>query len=139
MITLEYLDKYEKDSKNFDYEISRIKREISIEGRKATVDSVSGSSSTYPYIQQHFKINGRNENKIKKLGKRQKYFEHKKEKQEEELEYKLKKLSEEDSVLADIIRQRYIQKLEWKQIAMNCNYSYESGPRNYFDRYFNKK
>ena len=73
------------------------------------------------------------------MEKRKKYFENKKKKLVDELEYKLKRLAEEDSVLADIIRQRYIQKREWKQIAMNYNYSYESGPRNYFNRYFSKK
>lgn len=138
MITIEYLNKYEKDIKNYDYEIKRITREINIENRKSTTDSVSGSSNIYPYITRHFEINGRDENRIRKLEKRKKYFETKKKKLENELEYKLKKLAEEDSILADIVRQRYIQTLEWKQIAMNCGFATEAGPRLAFNRYFEK-
>ncbi len=140
MITIEYLNKYEKDIKNYDYEVQRLKRNINSENSKTTTDSVSGSSSTYPYIQRHYEINGRNEKRIKQLEKRKKYFENKKKKLEEELEYKLKRLAEEDSVLADIVRLKYIDKLEWKQVAikMKCGYSDESGPRKKFERYFNK-
>lgn len=139
MITLEYLNEFEKKTKNYDYEIKRIVRDIKSEERKTTMDSVTGSSSTYPYIEQHYKINGKNESKINKLEKRKKYFENKKKKLVNELEYKLKKQAEEDSILADIIRLRYIQKLEWKQIAMNCNFATEAGPRLLFNRYFDKK
>lgn len=138
MITIEYLNNYETNIKNYKYEIKRLKRDINIENSKTTTDSVSGSSKTYPYIQRHYEINGRDEKKISKLEKRKKYFENKKKKIEEELEYKLKDLTKTDAILADIIRQRYIENLEWKQIAMNCGYSTEAGPRNCFDRFFDK-
>lgn len=139
MITIEYLNNYEINKKNYQYEIKRLKRDINKENSKTTIDSVSGSSKTYPYIQRHYEINGRDEKKISKLEKRKKYFENKKKKTEEELEYKLKELTKIDAILADIIRQRYIENLEWKQIAMNCGYSTEAGPRNCFDRFFDKK
>lgn len=140
MITIEYLNKYEKDIKNYDYEIQRLKRNINSENSKIITDFVSGSSSTYPYIQRHYEINGRDENRIRKLEKRKKYIENKKKKLEKELEYKLKKLAEEDSILADVVRMRYIQGLEWKQIAieMKCGWAGEAGPRLYFNRYFEK-
>lgn len=139
MITIEYLNNYEANIKNYQYEIKRLKRDINKENSKTTIDSVSGSSKTYPYIQRHYEINGRDEKRISKLEKRKKYFENKKKKLEEELEYKLKDLTKTDAILADIIRQRYIGNLEWKQIAMNCGYSTEAGPRNCFDRFFDKK
>lgn len=139
MITIEYLNKYELDSKNYEYEIKRIIRDINLENKKTAIDSVRGSSNVYPYIQRYYEINGRDEKTINKLEKRKKYFQNKKKKLEKELEYKLKDLTKTDAILADIIRQKYIEKLEWKQIAMNCNYSYESGPRNYFNRFFDKK
>lgn len=138
MITIEYLNQYELNIKNYNHEIKRIVRDINLENKKTTVDSVSGSSNTYPYIQRHYEINGRDEKKINKLEKRKKYFLNKKKKLEDELEYKLKKITEEDSILADIIRQRYIEKLEWKIISSNCKYSDESGARKYFERFFNK-
>lgn len=101
MITLEYLNKYEKDIKNYDYEIKRITREINIENRNATVDSVSGSSSTYPYIARHFEINGRNEKRINKLEKRKKNLE----------KYKIKLLTtiKEISLLEDF-RNKHVEK-----------------------------
>lgn len=139
MITIEYLNNYEINIKNYKYEIKRLKRDINKENSKTTIDSVSGSSKTYPYIQRHYEINGRDEKKISKLEKRKKYFENKKKKLEEELEYNLKDLAKKDAILADIIRQRYIENLEWKQIAMNCGYSTEAGPRNCFNRFFDKK
>lgn len=138
MITIEYLNNYETNIKNYKYEIKRLKRDINKENSKTTIDSVSGSSKTYPYIQRHYEINGRDEKKIKKLEKRKKYFENKKNKLEEELEYKLKDLTKTDAILADIIRQRYIEELEWKQISRNSNYSDESGARKCFERFFNK-
>lgn len=139
MITLEYLEEYEKNIKNYTYEIKRITRDIDLENRETTADSVSGSSKAFPYTKMHYKVNGINISKIKKLEKRKKYFEKRKEKLEKELEYKLNRLAEEDAVIADIIRQKYIDKKEWKQIAMNCKYSEESGARKYFNRYFEKK
>lgn len=138
MITIEYLNIYETNMKNYKYEIQRLKRDINKENSKTISDSVSGSSKTYPYIQRHYKINGKDENKIRKLEKRKKYFENKKKKLEEELEYKLKELTPIDALVADIIRQRYINNLELKQIAMNCNYSDESGVRKCLERFFNK-
>lgn len=139
MINIEYLNNYEANIKNYQYEIKRLKRDINKENSKTTIDSVSGSSKTYPYIQRHYEINGRDEKRISKLEKRKKYFENKKKKLEEELEYKLKDLTKTDAILADIIRQRYIENLEWKQIAMSCGYATEAGPRNCFDRFFDKK
>ncbi len=136
IITLEYLNKYEKDKKNYEYEIQRIEKDIYITRENEIEDSVSGSSKVYPYIKQHVVVKGIDGTKIRRLEKRKKIIENKKEKLDKELEYKLKRLSEEDSILADIVRKRYIDKLEWKQIAMRLNYAGESGVRNYFNRCF---
>lgn len=139
MITQEYLNEYEKSKKNYEHEIIRIQREIYEENKKSTTDSVSGSSNTYPYERRHFKINGKSEKRIKQLEKRKKSFQNKKRKIDNELEYKLKRLTEEDAIMADIVRKKYIDGKEWKQIAMDMNYAGESGVRNYFTRYFEKK
>lgn len=139
MITQVYLDEYEKRKKNYEHEIKRLQREIFEENNKTTTDSVSGSSNTYPFEIKHFKINGKSEKIIKKLEERKERFKKLIEKENKALEYQLKLLTEEDAIMADIIRQKYIQGKEWKQISFNMNYSGESGPRNYFNRFFEQK
>lgn len=136
MITKEYLDEYEKNNKNYQYEINKLNKEIYLENKNMTVDSVVGSSKSYPYIQGHKIIEGINESRIKKLEKRKKFYEKKKEKAEKELKYKLDNL--EDKPMADIIEKKYLKQLNWNQISMSMNYAYESGARNYFNRYFEK-
>ena len=139
MITLEYLKEYEKKEANYTQELKSINRRINELSKTSTMDSVSGSSKRFPYEKKHYKVVGISENKIRKLENREHFIKRKIEKLKNELEYKLKRLSEEDSVLADIIRQKYIEKKEWTAIAMNNGYAGESGPRNYFNRCFNKK
>lgn len=139
MITIEYLNEYENKHKNLTYELNRINRDIKKEETSTTADSVSGSSKEYPYIKKHYKIDGISKPRIKRLRKRKTYIERQKRKIEEELKYKLQILSEEDAVISDIIYQRYIENKDWSSIAMVTNYSGESGPRNLFNRYFNKK
>lgn len=139
MITIDYLNEYEKKHKNLTYELERINRDIKKEETSTTADSVSGSSKTFPYIKKHYKIDGISKPKIKRLRKRKSFIERQKRKIEEEFKYKLQLLAEEDAVISDIIYQRYIDNKDWNTIAMDTNYSGESGPRNLFNRYFNRK
>ena len=89
MITKEYLDKYEKNKKNYTYEIKKLISDIQKEYKKETVDSVVGSSKLYPFISRHMKIVGIDESKIKRLEKRKRYFERRLEKINKELQYKI--------------------------------------------------
>ena len=137
MITREYLEEYERNKKNYTYEIEKLEREIQLENRNAVSDSVTSSSTSFPYIQTHVEIKGIDSKKIKKLEKRKKKFEKQVEKLDKELKYELDNLK--DRTMADIIEMKYIKKLEWKQISMNLKYADESGSRKTFDRYFLKK
>ncbi len=136
-MTKEYLDEYEKNKKNYTYEINKLEKEIYLEERNKTIDSVVGSSTSYPYIQGHKVIEGINNRRIEKLEKRKSIYEKKLKKLDKELKYKLDNL--EDRTVADIIEKKYLKKLEWKQISMDIGYADESGSRKTFDRYFEKK
>ena len=136
MITLDYLNDYENKITNYDYEIKKLEKKIYIEHGRVTSDTVQGSSKRFPFTKRNFGISGFNSRKIEQLKKRQKIFENKKIKLEKELRYKLNNL--EDRQVADIIEKKYIEKMEWKQIAMYIGYAGESGARNRFYRYFEK-
>ena len=138
MITKEYLDEYEKNIKNYNYEVNKLTKDIQLEYKNMTVDSVVGSSKSFPYIKGNKTIEGINNSRIKKLEKRKEYFKRKIQKAEKELKYKIDNL--EDKHMADIIEKKYIKKMGWKQVQQNINSEYadESGPRRYFDRYFRK-
>lgn len=134
MITKRYLEEYEKNLKNYNYEINKINKDIKQESMNTTIDSVVGSSKSYPYIQGHKIIEGINDSRIKKLEKRKKFFKSKKEKAEKELKYQIDIL--EDRVIADIIEKRYIKGMNFKRISIVLNYADESGARKSFDRFF---
>ena len=119
MITKEYLDLYEKNKKNFTYEINKLEKEIQLEYSNATTDSVTGSSRNYPYIERHIEINGINNQRIKKLKRRKKNFEHRLMKIDKELKYKLDNLKERE--IADIIEEKYIKSKSFVQIMHKMN------------------
>lgn len=135
-MTKEYLEDFDYKYKNYDYEIKKINREIIAENNKTTVDSVSGSRKSFPFVQSHIKVEGRNETRIRKLEKRKKLFEHKKEKLIKELKYKISKL--DDRILADIIEMYHLKSMSFSQIAIQMKYSNESGARNYYNRLLKK-
>lgn len=137
MITLDYLNEYEKKMKKYNYEIEKSKKDIKEENSKNYMDSVSGSSNTYPYEKRHFAINGISSKTINFLEKRKKSFEKRKIKLEKELKYIL--YNTEDILIAEIIEKRYIKNAEWKKISMDLKYSDESGARKYFNRFFKIK
>lgn len=119
MITKEYLDEYEKNKKNFTYEINKLEKEIQFEYNNTTTDSVTGSSRSYPYIERHVEINGINNQRIKKLKKRKNNFEHRLKKIDKELKYKLDNLKERE--IADIIEEKYIKSKSFIQIMHKMN------------------
>ena len=136
MITKEYLDEYEKNMKNYDYEIEKLKRDIQEERCNRTADSVKGSSKIFPYIEGHKVIEGINESRIKKLEKRKKNYKKKKEKAEKELKYKIDNL--DDRIVADIIEKKYLKGMDFNKISMKRDYADESGARKVLKRYLEK-
>lgn len=112
-----------------------------IEKQRTVIDSVQGSSTSYPYILHHCTIegveyskkNGKQKRKLKKLIAGSKI---KLEKMINNLEYELKKIK--DSEIRQIIRYRYEDNLSWIQIMFKMKYKSESTARAKLDRFLGK-
>lgn len=105
------------------------------------VDSVQGSSATYPYIQHNCKIEGsvesfKNKNIRKKYKKQIKSKEYKLDKLKNQLEYELNYV--EDSEIRRILRYRYEDDLNWIQIMHKMEYNSEDKARKKIERFFEK-
>lgn len=105
------------------------------------VDSVQGSSATYPYIQHNCKIEGsvesfKNKNIRKKYKKQIKSKEYKLDKLKNQLEYELNYV--EDSEIRRILRYRYEDDLNWVQIMHKMEYNSENVARMKLNRFFEK-
>ena len=105
------------------------------------VDSVQGSSATYPYIQHNCKIEGsvesfKNKNIRKKYKKQIKSKEYKLDNLKNQLEYELNYV--EDSEIRRILRYRYEDDLNWVQIMHKMEYNSENVARMKLNRFFEK-
>ena len=105
---------------------------------KQVIDSVQGSSTSYPYIKHNCVIegieypkHGKQKRKLRKL-----INENKREldKRINNLEYELKKI--EDSEVRQIIRLRYEDNLNWIQIMFKMDYKSESTAKMKLKRFF---
>lgn len=136
MISKQYLIDYELELKKLKYNLKRVEDDIRKEKSKELSDSVSGSNPNFPYEERHFVVTGVSELRLTKLRKQKRNAERRIEKLNKKLQYSL---YHEDTLVAEIIEKRYIQGLEWGKIAMDLGYASESGVRNCFNRYFEKK
>ena len=111
---------------------------------KIVVDSVKGSSASYPYIQHNCVIEGLDNKKIIANKKsRNKY-----KKQIKNKEFKLMKLitnleyelnNVEDSEIRRIIRHKYEENLNWVQVMFRMNYNNPEAARMKLNRFLEKK
>lgn len=110
---------------------------------KIVIDSVKGSSASYPYISHNCVIEGLDNKKIIANKKsRNKY-----KKQIKNKEFKLMKLitnleyelnNVEDSEIRRIIRHKYEENLNWIQIMFKMNYDSESKAKMKLKRFLEK-
>ena len=110
---------------------------------KIVVDSVKGSSASYPYIQHNCVIEGLDNKKIiankksrNKYKKQIKNKEFKLIKLITNLEYELNNV--EDSEIRRIIRHKYEENLNWIQIMFKMNYDSESKAKMKLKRFLEK-
>jgi len=136
MISKQDLVDYEIELKKLKYNLKKVEDDIRKEKSKELSDSVSGSNPNFPYEERHFVVTGVSELKLTKLRKKKRNAERRIEKLNKKLQYSL---YHEDTLVAEIIEKRYIQRLEWGKIAMDLGYADESGVRKVFNRYFEKK
>lgn len=136
MISKQYLIDYELELKKLKYNLKRVEDNIRKEKSKELSDSVSGSNPNFPYEERHFVVTGVSDLRLTKLRKQKRNAERRIEKLNKKLQYSL---YHEDTLIAEIIEKRYIQRLEWGKIAFDLGYADESGVRKVFNRYFEKK
>lgn len=136
MISKQDLIDYEIELKKLKYNLKRVEDNIRKEKSKELSDSVSGSNPNFPYEERHFVVTGISELRLTKLRKQKRNAERRIEKLNKALDYELNKI---DPVVADIIRKKYFENMNWYQIAIDKGYADESGVRKVFNRYFEKK
>lgn len=136
MISKQELIDYELELKKLKYNLKRVEDNIRKEKSKELSDSVSGSNPNFPYEERHFVVTGVSDLRLIKLRKQKRNAERRIEKLNKKLQYSL---YHEDTLIAEIIEKRYIQRLEWGKIAFDLGYADESGVRKVFNRYFEKK
>lgn len=136
MITLNDLKEFELELKKLKYNLKRVEDNIRKEKSKELSDSVSGSNPNFPYEERHFVVTGVSELRLTKLRKQKRNAERRIIKLNKALDYELNKI---DPVVADIIRKKYFENMNWYQIAIDKGYADESGVRKVFNRYFKKK
>ena len=129
-MTKERLEQYESIKE----EIKELKAEIDRRKNMLLTDTVSGSSSDFPYTKHTITIKGleygidlyskRLDAKIKELD-------------EERLEVEKWLGTVEDSLIRRIIRLRYIEHMTWQQVAFKIGRHDESYPRRKVNEFFN--
>ena len=136
MISKQDLIDYEIELKKLKYNLKRVEDNIRKEKSKELSDSVSGSNPNFPYEERHFVVTGVSDLRLTKLRKQKRNAERRIEKLNKALDYELNKI---DPVVADIIRKKYFENMNWYQIEIDKGYADESGVRKVFNRYFEKK
>lgn len=136
MISKQDLIDYELELKKLKYNLKRVEDNIRKEKSKELSDSVSGSNPNFPYESRHFVVTGVSDLRLTKLRKQKRNAERRIIKLNKALDYELNKI---DPVVADIIRKKYFENMNWYQIAIDKGYADESGVRKVFNRYFEKK
>lgn len=107
---------------------------------KIVIDSVSGSSPTFPYIKHSCVVEGIDTSKDRNMNKYKKILEKKKDKLQKkiiQLEYELYYI--EDSDLRKIIRHKYIDGMNWVQIMFEMRYDSESKARMKLKRFLEQE
>ncbi len=132
-----------KQMESINNELVRLKKRLeNLENRECTsvVDSVKGSSTSYPYIQHSCVIEGveipKNRHLKAKYRKMIKSKTYKLEKLKIQLEYELNYIKEPE--IRDIIRYKYNDGKSWIQIMFLMKYNSESVAKMKLKRFFEK-
>ncbi|MCR5145955.1 MAG: hypothetical protein K6B70_01195 [Clostridia bacterium] len=106
---------------------------------KVVRDSVSGSSTTWPYIKHSCVVEGVDTLKYRNIKKYKRILREKQEKLQKkinQLEYELNYI--DDPEIRRIIRYKYVDKLNWVAIMFKMDYNSECQARIKLKRFFEK-
>lgn len=139
MIDVELLEKIQSINKELEGLQNRLKK-IETKENTVAVDSVQGSSTSYPYIKHSCVIEGvqvpKNRHLKAKYRKMIKSKTYKLEKLKVQLEYELNYI--DDPEIRDIIRHRYNDNKSWIQIMFLMGYKSEEKARIKLKRFLEK-
>ena len=129
-----------EDLNNEVKDIQKRLKELAAKPDKVVRDSVSGSSSTWPYIKHSCVVEGIDESKYRNIKKYKRILKKKQDKIQKkiiQLEYELNYI--EDSDLRKIIRHKYVDGMNWVQIMFEMRYDSESKARMKLKRFLEQE
>ena len=121
-------------------DIKKRLKDLAAKPDKVVRDSVSGSSTTWPYIQHSCVVEGIDESKYRNIKKYKRILKKKQEKFQKkiiQLEYELNYI--EDSDIRKIIRHKYVDGMNWVQIMFEMRYDSESKARMKLKRFLEQE
>lgn len=137
MIDKELLKNIEATNKELEGLQQRLKK-IETKENTVAIDSVQGSSTSYPYIKHSCVIEGvqvpKNRHLKAKYRKMIKSKTYKLEKLKVQLEYELNYI--DDPEIRDIIRYKYNDNMTWLQVMFKMDYKSESNAKMKLKRFF---
>ena len=133
-----FLSQIEDLNKEVD-DIKKRLKDLAERPDKVVRDSVSGSSTTWPYIKHSCVVEGVDTSKYRNIKKYKRILKQKQEKLQKkinQLEYELNYI--DDPEIRRIIRYKYVDKLNWVAIMFKMNYNSECQARIKLKRFFEK-
>lgn len=121
-------------------DIKKRLKDLAAKPDKVVRDSVSGSSTTWPYIKHSCVVEGVDTSKYRNIKKYKRILREKQEKLQKkinQLEYELNYI--DDPEIRRIIRYKYVDKLNWVAIMFKMDYNSECQARIKLKRFFEKK
>lgn len=140
-MTKQFLEEIENTNKEL-IRITKRLEQIENKQKEIRIDSVQGSSTSYPYIKHSMVIEGNLQNNTKLKNLRQRYKKMLRQKQYKcqklllQFEYELNNVR--DAEIRSILTDKYIDGMSWIDIMFKYEYNSEDVPRKKIERFFKK-
>lgn len=140
-MTKQFLEEVENTNKEL-IRITKRLEQVESKQKEIRLDSVQGSSTSYPYIKHSIVVEGnlQNNSKLKSLRQRYKKMlmqkQYKCEKLLLQFEYELNYIK--DAEIKNILTDKYISGMSWVDIMFKYEYNSEDVPRKKLERFFKK-
>ena len=140
-MTKQFLEEVENTNKELIRFTKRLEQ-VESKQKEIRLDSVQGSSTSYPYIKHSIVVEGNLQNNSKLKSLRQRYKKMLKQKQYKceklllQFEYELNYIK--DAEIKNILTDKYISGMSWVDIMFKYEYNSEDVPRKKLERFFKK-
>lgn len=140
-MTKQFLEEVENTNKEL-IRITQRLEQVESKQKEIRLDSVQGSSTSYPYIKHSIVVEGNLQNNSKLKSLRQRYKKMLKQKQYKceklllQFEYELNYIK--DAEIKNILTDKYISGMSWVDIMFKYEYNSEDVPRKKLERFFKK-